>query len=161
MRALRALLPLAFVLAACVCLPAADLSSAQQLLSTGRADDAVSALEAQVRTNPKDAAVYNLLARAYYSFGDWDRAIPAAEKSAALDSGNSQFHLWLGRIYGEKADSAGILTAMGWARKCRAEFERAVELDPGNAEARMDLSEFYIEAPGIVGGGQDKARFQA
>ena len=27
--------------------------------------------------------------------------------------------------------------------------------------ARTDLAEFYLEAPGIVGGGQDKARAQA
>jgi Tfp pilus assembly protein PilF len=36
-----------------------------------------------------------------------------------------------------------------------------VELDGGNVAARSDLAEFYMEAPGIMGGGQDKARAQA
>ena len=40
-------------------------------------------------------------------------------------------------------------------------FERAVELDASNVQARSDLAEFYMEAPGIMGGGQDKARGQA
>ena len=40
-------------------------------------------------------------------------------------------------------------------------FERAVELSPNNWEARTDLAEFYLEAPGIVGGGEDKARAQS
>ena len=49
----------------------------------------------------------------------------------------------------------------GTGKKVRTEFERAVELDPKNSEARADLAEFYIEAPSIVGGGKDKARAQA
>mgnify|MGYP001564492856 CR=1 FL=1 len=43
----------------------------------------------------------------------------------------------------------------------RREFERAVELDPNNLEARSDLLEFYLEAPRAFGGGLDKARQQA
>jgi tetratricopeptide (TPR) repeat protein len=40
-------------------------------------------------------------------------------------------------------------------------MEKAVGLDPFSAEAHTDLAEFYLEAPGIVGGGKDKARAQA
>jgi tetratricopeptide (TPR) repeat protein len=36
-----------------------------------------------------------------------------------------------------------------------------VRLNPNSAEARTDLAEFYLEAPGIVGGGRDKAEAQA
>jgi cytochrome c-type biogenesis protein CcmH/NrfG len=36
-----------------------------------------------------------------------------------------------------------------------------VKLNPNNVEARSDLAEFYIDAPGIIGGGVDKARGQA
>ena len=39
----------------------------------------------------------------------------------------------------------------------RTEFETAVKLTPNNVDARSDLAEFYLEAPGIVGGGRDKA----
>jgi tetratricopeptide (TPR) repeat protein len=74
---------------------------------------------------------------------------------------NGLYHLWLGRIYGEKADRASFLTAAGLAKKVRSEFERAVEFAPESWEARTDLAEFYLEAPGIVGGSKDKARAQA
>ena len=53
------------------------------------------------------------------------------------------------------------MSAAGLAGKVRGEFERAVQLNPKDLEARLDLTEFYIEAPGIVGGGEDKARQQA
>jgi len=69
--------------------------------------------------------------------------------------------MWLGRIYGEKADTANFLSAASLAGKVRNEFEAAVRLDPNNVEARSDLGEFYLEAPGIVGGGRDKAEAQA
>jgi Flp pilus assembly protein TadD len=53
------------------------------------------------------------------------------------------------------------MSAAGLAGKVRGEFERAVQLNPKDVEARLDLAEFYIAAPGIVGGGDDKARAQA
>ena len=87
----------------------------------------------------------------------WDAGIPSCEKAVALDPNDGLYHLWLGRIYGEKADRAGFLKAAGLAGKVRTEFERAVELSPNSWEARTDLAEFYLEAPGIVGGSKDEA----
>ena len=92
---------------------------------------------------------------------EWDHGISACERAVNLAPQNSLYHLWLGRVYGEKADRAGFLSAAGLAKKVRSEFERAVELDPKSWQARADLAEFYLEAPGIVGGGKDKARAQA
>src|SRR5580692_10141547 len=134
--------------------------SGKELLAAGRADEAIQTLEQQIHRTP-DAESYNLLCRAYYMTDEWDRGITACERARSLDPQNSLYHLWLGRIYGEKADRAGFMSAAGLARKVRMEFERAVELDPSNWQARTDLAEFYIDAPGIVGGGKDKARQQA
>jgi tetratricopeptide (TPR) repeat protein len=131
------------------------------MLVAGRVDDAIQLLQQQVDRAPTDADSYNLLCRAYFSLEQWDRAISACEHTVKLDPQNSRYHLWLGRAYGEKADKAGFLSAAGLAKKVRTEFEHAVELDPSDAAARVDLAEFYIEAPGMVGGGKDKARAQA
>jgi tetratricopeptide (TPR) repeat protein len=93
--------------------------------------------------------------------GNWDRAISACEKAVGLDAGNSRDHLWLGRAYGEKAAEAHFFTAITLAQKVRSEFETAVQLSPSNVDARSDLAEFYLEAPGIVGGGKEKAEAEA
>ena len=83
-------------------------------------------------------------------------------RAVNLRSNDSQYHLWLGRAYGQKAAEIGNpLTAAGLARKAKNEFERAVELNPNNVSARADLSEYYVEAPAIMGGGLGKARKQA
>lgn len=133
----------------------------KDLLDAGRVDDAIQTLQQQISRSATDAESYNLLCRAYFMLEEWDRGIAACERARNLDPQKSLNYLWLGRIYGEKADRAGFLSAAGLAKKVRAAFERAVELDPRSWEARTDLAEFYLEAPGIVGGGKDKAREQA
>ena len=136
-------------------------SSAKELLASGHVDEAIQALQQQVSHSASDAESQNLLCRAYFMSDQWDRGIAACERARDLDPQNSLYHLWLGRIYGEKADHSGFLAAAGLAKKVRTSFERAVELDPNNSEARTDLAEFYFEAPAMVGGGKDKAREQA
>jgi tetratricopeptide (TPR) repeat protein len=139
---------------------AAFAQTPQDLLAAGRVDEAMQTIERQTHTAPT-AEAYNLLCRAHFELGAWDTGISACEKAVALESNNGLYHLWLGRAYGEKADRAGFLKAAGLAGKVRTEFERAVELSPGSWEARTDLAEFYLEAPGVVGGGKDKALAQA
>jgi tetratricopeptide (TPR) repeat protein len=157
---LARLLPAVFVVATLL-QPAGAATSPQELLAAGHADEAIQILEQQIHRSATDAEFYNLLCRAYFMIAEWDRGIPSCERATRLDPQKSPYHLWLGRIYGEKADRAGFLSAAGLAKKVRISFERAVELDPKSWEARTDLAEFYLEAPSIVGGGQDKARAQA
>lgn len=136
-------------------------ASPNDLLAAGRVDEAIRSLQARLKFSPDDAASYHYLCRAYFALGDWDQSISAGEKSVALAPDRSDYHLWLGRAYGEKADRVNRLLAVSLAGKVRKEFERAVVLDPNSEDARTDLAEFYIDAPGIVGGGLDKARAQA
>jgi tetratricopeptide (TPR) repeat protein len=135
--------------------------SAQDKLAAGRIDEAIAELNGRLSSAPADAESSNLLCRAYFALEEWDRAESSCRKAASLDPGNSRFHLWLGRVYGEKADRANFLAAAGLAGKVRGEFERAVQLNPKDVDARLDLAEFYLAAPGIVGGGEQKARDQA
>ncbi len=134
---------------------------AEGLLASGRVDELVQTLQRQITRFPKDAEAHNLLCRAYFMMEEWDRGIAPCERAVNLDPQSSSYHLWLARTYGEKADRSTFLSAPGLAKKSRAAFERAVELDPKNVEARVDLGEFYAEAPGFIGGGKDKARLQA
>jgi tetratricopeptide (TPR) repeat protein len=151
---------LLLALSSAAALAAAD-ESAPALLAAGRADDAITTLHSKINSSPNDAEAYNLLCRAYFSMSDWDRGISACEKAVALAPNDSRYHMWLGRIYGEKADGSNFFSAASLAGKVRTEFEAAVRLDPNNVDARSDLGEFYLEAPGIVGGGRDKAEAQA
>jgi tetratricopeptide (TPR) repeat protein len=134
---------------------------APSLIANGQVDQAIAALQGQITRSPNDARAHNLLCRAYFSLGEWDSGISECERAVSLAPQNSQFHLWLGRAYGEKADKSAFVKAAILARKVRSQFEVAVQLNPKNVDARTDLAEFYLEAPGVVGGGRDKAEQQA
>jgi tetratricopeptide (TPR) repeat protein len=133
----------------------------ETLLAQGRVDDAISSLESKLNSAPDDAQTHNLLCRAYFIVDNWDAAAKACQQAVSLQPSNSDFHLWLGRVYGEKANHSNFFSAAGLAKKTHSEFETAVRLDPKNLEARADLAQFDVEAPGIVGGGKDKAEQQA
>jgi Flp pilus assembly protein TadD len=140
---------------------ASAADSTRDMLAAGRIDETIATLNGHLASAPSDAESANLLCRAYFAREDWDRAESSCKKAVSLDPGNSRFHLWLGRAFGEKADRANPFAAMVLAGKVRGEFERAVELNPKDVDARLDLAEFYLSAPGIVGGSEDKAREQA
>jgi tetratricopeptide (TPR) repeat protein len=131
-------------------------NSVTSLLNAGRVDEVIAALKGK-----DDAASHNLLARAYYAEDKTDDAIHEAEKSVEMAPNNAEFHLWLGRAYGQKAEKSNVFKQAGLAGKVRGEFEKAVQLDPNNVDARSDLAEYYTEAPGMMGGGVDKAKAQA
>jgi len=118
---------------------------------------AVQALQAAAAKEPQNGDVQLLLAKSYLELQEHDPAIKSAERAVAIDGQNSVYHEWLGRAYGEKADHAGWFSAISLAKKTRKEFETAVQLDGKNFSARQALIEFDCSAPGLVGGGEDKA----
>lgn len=106
----------------------------------------------------KDAGVYEFIGRNYYMQGEYKKATEALEKAAAAEPDNGEISLWLGRAYGRRAETSSPFTAPGNASKARVWFEKAVDLTPQNLEALSDLFEYYLEAPGFLGGGFDKAQ---
>jgi len=105
----------------------------------------------------KDAATLLLMGQDYYGAGEFKKATEVLEKALALDASNSDVSLWLGRAYGRRAETSSMLTAPAHAGKARQYFEKAVQLNPANLEAQSDLFEYYLEAPGFLGGGFEKA----
>jgi cytochrome c-type biogenesis protein CcmH/NrfG len=105
----------------------------------------------------KDGAIYTLIGKNYYMLGDFKKATESLGKAVKAQTSNSEYHLWLGRAYGRRAETSSVFTAPGLASKARENFERAVSLDPKNLEAINDLFEYYLAAPGFLGGGYEKA----
>ncbi|MEO8661423.1 MAG: tetratricopeptide repeat protein [Bryobacteraceae bacterium] len=142
------------LLAVCALWANSDLDRASRLF---RQTDFNGALDILAKAEPKTGPVYELMGRSYFMTGEFKRAGEAFEKALASDPSNSDYALWLGRSYGRRAETANPFSAPGLASKARRGFELAVELNPRNMEAVNDLFEYYLEAPGFLGGGLDKA----
>jgi tetratricopeptide (TPR) repeat protein len=107
--------------------------------------------------NAKDADSLQLLGQSWFQLGEFKKAAEALEKAAEARPGRSDIHLWLGRAYGRRAETSSFLFASRYASRARQNFEKAVELNPKNLLALNDLFEYYLQAPGFLGGGKDKA----
>lgn len=136
----------------------ADLKRAEELYQRTEYAASLQVLNAE---NAPDARAYALIGKNYYMLGNYKKAIDAFQKAAVLEPASSDLALWLGRTYGRKAETASPLLAPGNASKARQYFEKSVELDPHNNEALNDLFDYYLEAPGFLGGGMDKAEAMA
>ncbi|HYW06283.1 MAG TPA: tetratricopeptide repeat protein, partial [Longimicrobium sp.] len=110
------------------------------------------ALEPYVQSHPRDARAAHYLARVHLEERNPDAAIELLERAVALDGRQSVYHLHLGNAYGVKAMGANPIRQALLARKAKSEFERAVELAPGNVDARWGLMRFHMRAPGLLGG---------
>jgi len=132
-------------------------ANAQRDYNAGRYNRVVDTLNGVIAKSPNDAFPYFLLGQSYYQLGDFTRAITDLERAVQLSPNESEYHDWLGKAYGRKAEQSMFLSAMSLARKTHKEFEIAVQLKPSNFEAQRDLIRYEMNAPGIVGGGDDKA----
>ena len=132
-----------------------DLDRAHQLYNLTDYDQSLKILHALPN---KDAAAYELIGRNHYMLGEFKKATEFLEKALAAEPGSSDYTMWLARAYGRRAETSGPFTAFGHASRARQYFEKAVQLNPRNLEALNDLFEYYSEAPGILGGGLDKAQ---
>ena len=92
-----------------------------------------------------------------YAAEDYERAVSWFEQAVQIQPSVSLYHLWLGRACGRRAERVFFTRAIGLAKRTGAAFQKAVELDGSSIEALNDLLDFYLQAPGMVGGGEEKA----
>ena len=140
---------------AAACAGVADWQEAQELYDRTEYEESLRVL----KTIPeKDARAYGLMGQNYLMTGEYKKATEVLEKAVAAEPNNSIYVMWLARAYGRKAEVANPFSAAGLASKSRQYFEKAVALDPHNIDALNDLLEYYLEAPGFLGGGMEKAK---
>jgi tetratricopeptide (TPR) repeat protein len=136
---------------------ATQRATSERALMQGRVDEAIAGLRTIVAANPQDSQAHLLLCRAFYAEELPDPAVTECEAALISLDKNSVAQDWMGRAYGIKANHSGPIAGYKLANKVRSAFETAVNLDPENGDAVDDLSEYYVGAPAIVGGGLDKA----
>jgi tetratricopeptide (TPR) repeat protein len=94
-------------------------------------------------------------------FDDLPEALSHIERCASLASQQARIQNALGDACGLAAQKANIFAKLGWAKRCLAAYERAVELEPQNPAWHWSLIGYYTNAPRLAGGGMDKAYAQA
>ena len=143
-----------FLLAVSCALAQDSLQRAEELYNRTNYQESLALLR---EVPARQAAVYNLMGRNFFMLGEYKKATDAFQKAFALEPTNSAYAHWLGRGFGRRAEMSSLFLAPTHASKARQYFEQAVALDPTNEEAMNDLFAYYLEAPGFLGGGYEKA----
>jgi len=132
----------------------AALDEAKAKLSSGQIDQARE-LFLQHKTMP-EALVY--LARIAMD-DNLDQAEEWIEKAVKLAPDNAQAYFIRGRVMGQQASNA-VFSALSYAKKSKASFIKAVELQPTEIDYRIGMMQFYLQAPSIAGGDIEAAKQQ-
>lgn len=130
------------------------------LLRSKKFAEAEQAASAKLAKDASNAAALIAKSEAILGQGNEERideAVKLSEQCVAASPANASCHVALGTARGAKAMNGGMLSAASLAGKIRDGFKKAVELDPRNVDARYSLMQFYLMAPGFMGGGADKA----
>lgn len=137
-----------------------EVQRARDLIRLGEVRAAHRALVGILKKDPRDVDAHYELGRVLLSYEPphYEQAIKHLTYATDEKPDVSDHHLWLARAWGMKLENSNIVAAaFGPVWEVKGHFEQAVTLDPKSASARTDLFQYYLFAPGIVGGGRDKA----
>jgi Tfp pilus assembly protein PilF len=133
----------------------------QKLVTDQKYDEARAEVQALIKKNAADDAALHCMGRLYLAENKSGDAVDWFEKAVKVNDNNALHHLFLGNALGNEAEKANKLRQPMLARRVKSEFERAVALDPNLVDAHQGLMQFYLHAPGFMGGSQEKAKGQA
>ena len=139
----------------------AQFAAAKELFETKKLAEAQQAFEKLAAADPKDAEVNFHLGELALRRDDAEKAMAYFEKATAAGPNVSRYQRRLGDAYGRAAQKKGVFGGLGLGKKCLASYQRAVELDPKDVDARNSLFDFYRMAPGFAGGNTEKALAEA
>lgn len=90
-----------------------------------------------------------------------DESLDLASKCVEWHPDSSGCYETLGNAAAAKLAVGGFTGAYTYGKKTREAYLKALEKDPRNFRVRISLIKFYLQAPGIIGGSNDKARAMA
>jgi tetratricopeptide (TPR) repeat protein len=134
------------------------LQAAEQAYAASEYAKAAQLLFTAAAAEPQNPEIQLLLTKTHLELQQYEAAIKSGERGVELQPKSSVYHEWLGRAYGERAEHASFMSALGFAKKTRREFVVAVELDGNNFTARQAVIEYDCAAPAMAGGGEEKAQ---
>ncbi|GAB4199215.1 MAG: hypothetical protein Tsb002_34640 [Wenzhouxiangellaceae bacterium] len=135
----------------------ASIEQAQTAIEQERFAEAVNLLESQLEQHDDKAVVLQSLVQAYAGNDQLKQAEETLEDLLELRDDQVDDYLLAGEIYAQRVDEVSIFRKIGYAKKIRNAFQQALELDSQSVEAHLALIGFYVNAPGIAGGGMDEA----
>lgn len=137
------------------------IETAKKLVDERKFAEASKMLTPIKSESPDYAAAQFYLGRIAFEAKKYDDAEDFFEKAVEKNDKVAEYHSWLGNTYGVIAQDANVIKQGMLAPKMKKEWEKAIALDPKDLDSRTSLIQFYLQAPGFMGGSVDKAKEMA
>ncbi len=134
-----------------------ETDSLDTWLRTGQKERALTMLQPLYEKNDEDPVINYYLGRFALLDTLYDDAIDYFDEALDTDENNVEYLYQLGNAYRYKAQFSGGLTAAFAAPKIKSNWEKVLELEPTHLNANWGMFQFYLNAPGIMGGSDDAA----
>jgi tetratricopeptide (TPR) repeat protein len=135
----------------------ANFEKAEKLFSQGKYSLAKPIFESVLAENPTHQKTLEYLGDIEGFNKSWDKAMGYYGKLKDLNPSNANYYYKYGGCLGMKAKESNKFKALGMISDIKANFEKAIKLNPKHIEARWALIELYLQLPGIIGGSERKA----
>jgi predicted Zn-dependent protease len=130
---------------------------AEDLIEGGHWKRARALVEPRLHDTPNDPLAAFLMSQINFAFGRKEAPLELAEKAVTLAPGVAKFHRQLAEALGVKAQRSNLFQQAFLARRFKKEIDAALTIDPTDVQAQRDLMEYYLLAPGLVGGDRKQA----
>lgn len=138
---------------------AATPGAGDTLANDGNYAAAEAAFAQALKQSPRDVDTVNKLALINLQLGHAKQAVAYAHQAIALEPKQAKYQLLLGNALSYYVNDVGLFSKLGIAHQIEGAYQKAVQLEPTNADARTALAMYYLMAPGIAGGSDaDAAR---
>ncbi len=120
------------------------------LVQAGQNEQAIElGTNARLRQMDYDPDIWTNIGAAYQNTGDFDMARQAYEQALRIDQRNPIAYYKLGFLYFSLALKNNNAKAL---EKCLESYKKAIEIDPGYADAYMGLGNAYLQTNNLEGG---------
>jgi tetratricopeptide (TPR) repeat protein len=147
-----------FLLLSASVLGQSALDKAKILYETKKYNEAIKILKGISEKSADYAAAQYYLGRASFDQKEYDDAADYFEEATETDPNQADYFNWLGNTYGTIAQNANMLKQGMLAPKMKKAWEKAIQLDAKNVDARTSLIQYYLQAPSFMGGSIEKAK---
>lgn len=147
-----------FLLISCSVWAQSNVEKAKTLYEARKYDEAEKLLKGIPEKSTEYGAAQYYLGRVSFDKKEYDDAAEYFEEATEADPKQADYFDWLGNTYGTIAQSANMFKQGILAPKMKRAWEKAIELDAKNLNARTSLIQYYLQAPGFMGGSVDKAK---
>lgn len=134
------------------------IADANNLIEAEQYKDAVILLEKGTSQYSDNEKLKELLGRSYLKTEKYSEAMDAFSDLTKMDKENAKYFYLLGASsYEALSNTSNIFKLSTYSSRMKSSLSKALELDPSHVEARIRLSNYYLNAPMIAGGSTKKA----